>query len=53
MKLSATKTVFILTAVTVCIGFFMKMVSEQAFLALVTMVFMSYYKGKDTPNENI
>lgn len=47
---SATKVVFLLTAITVCVGFSFGMVSEQAFLSLATMVFAFYYsKGKDTP----
>ena len=44
---SATKLVFMLMAMSVCAGFFLGLVSDQAFLPLVTMVFMSYYKGKD------
>lgn len=47
---SATKIVFLMTALTVCIGFFMNKVSEQAFLSIATLVFAFYYsKG----NENI
>lgn len=47
---SATKIVFLLTAFTVCVGFFLNKVSEQAFLSLVTMVFAFYYsKGTETP----
>jgi len=49
--LSATKIVFIMTALTVCVAFFMGKISEQAFLQLGTMVF-SFYYGKtivDTP----
>ena len=52
MKLSATKSVFVLVAVTVCGSFFIGKISEQAFLSLATMVFMSYYKGdKQMPVE--
>lgn len=43
---SATKTVFILVALTVCVAFFMNKIGEQAFMAIATMVFMSYYKGE-------
>lgn len=41
--LSATKIVFIITATTICVAFFMNKVSEQAFLSLATMVFSAYY----------
>lgn len=41
--LSATKIVFIVTAITVCFSFFMNKISEQAFLSLATMVFSAYY----------
>lgn len=45
---SATKIVFVMTAMTVCLGFFLGKVTEQAFLSLVTMVFAFYYsKGKE------
>ena len=40
---SATKIVFVLTALTVCVAFFMDKISEQAFLSLATMVFSAYY----------
>lgn len=43
---SATKIVFIVTALTVCVAFFMGKVGEQAFLTLATMVF-SFYYGKN------
>lgn len=51
---SATKLVFLLTAVTTCVGFSFGMISEQAFLSLVTLVFAFYYsKGKETPVETL
>lgn len=44
---SATKLVFLMTALTVCVSFFRDKISEQAFLSLVTMVFAFYYsRGK-------
>ena len=45
MNFSATKSVFVLVALTVCVAFFMNKIGEQAFMSIVTMVFMSYYKG--------
>lgn len=45
MNFSATKSVFVLVALTVCVSFFIGKVSEQAFMAIATMVFMAYYKG--------
>lgn len=45
---SATKLVFLTVAFTVCVGFFMNKVSEQAFLSIATLVFAFYYsKGVD------
>lgn len=50
MKFSATKTVFIVIALTVCYSFLVNKIGEQAFMSIVTMVFMAYYKGeKITP----
>ena len=46
---SATKLVFLLTAVTVCGSFFIGKISEQAFLQMATLVFSFYYSGKSTP----
>lgn len=46
---SATKSVFVLVALTVCVAFFIGKISEQAFMGVATMVFMSYYKGVDKP----
>lgn len=43
---SATKIVFIMTALTVCGAFFVGKISEQAFLQLATMVFSFYYSAK-------
>lgn len=43
---SATKIVFLLTAVTVCAGFFFNKISEQAFLQVATAVFSFYYGTK-------
>ena len=46
MKFSATKTVFVMIAMTVCYAFLVNMISEQAFMGIVAMVFMAYYKGE-------
>lgn len=43
---SATKIVFLLTALTVSVGFFLGMISEQAFLQVATAVFSFYYGTK-------
>jgi hypothetical protein len=43
---SATKTVFVMIAMTVCYAFLVSMISEQAFMGIVAMVFMAYYKGE-------
>lgn len=50
---SATKLVFLLTAITVCSGFFLGMISEQAFLQVATAVFSFYYgtKALDKPRD--
>lgn len=49
MTFSATKTVFLTIAFTVCVGFFMNKISEQAFLSIATLVFAFYYaKGQVT-----
>lgn len=49
---SATKSVFVLTAITICVGFFLNKISEQAFLSLATLVFSFYYaKGKEISQE--
>ena len=45
---SATKLVLILMAVAVVALTFMRIVDPKDFIALVVMVFMSYYK---TPNQ--
>lgn len=42
---SATKSVFLLVALTVCYSFLINKISEQAFMGIVAMVFMAYYKG--------
>lgn len=42
---SATKIVFVMIASTVCYAFLVNMISEQAFMGIVAMVFMAYYKG--------
>ncbi len=44
---SATKIVLILMAIAVVVLTFMRIVDPKDFVALVVMVFMSYYK---TPN---
>ena len=46
---SATKIVFLLTALTVCAGFFVGKISEQAFLQVATAVFSFYYGTKSLP----
>lgn len=46
MKFSATKTVFMCIAITVCYAFLVGKVSEQAFIGIAMMVFMAYYKGE-------
>ena len=45
---SATKTVFILTALATIAMVFTGKISGEQFLPLVTMVFYSYYKDKNT-----
>ena len=49
---SATKIVFIATALTVCVSFFMDKISEQAFLSLATMVFSAYYVKNTVDNSS-
>lgn len=47
---SATKLVFIATALTVCVGFFLDKVPVEQFMPLAMVIFSFYYsKGKDTP----
>jgi hypothetical protein len=46
---SATKTVFVLTAIATIAMVFTGTITGEQFLPLVTMVFLSYYK---TPNSN-
>jgi len=43
---SATKIVFMLTAVSVSVGFFMDKIPAEQFMALATMVFAFYYANK-------
>ena len=44
-KFSSTKSVFLLMALTTCYAFLVGKVNEQAYMGVVMMVFMSYYKG--------
>ena len=44
-KFSATKSVFLIMALTTCYAFLVGKVNEQAYMGVVMMVFMSYYKG--------
>lgn len=49
---SATKIVFIMIALTLCIGFFIGKVDGKDFLIIVGMVFAFYYGTKSvTPTE--
>lgn len=50
---SATKIVFLLTALTVCVGFFMNLVPVEQFMALATMVFAFYYANKKTDDGKV
>lgn len=43
---SATKIVFIIMAISLVAMVFKGIVTGEQFLPLVTMVFLSYYKGK-------
>lgn len=43
---SATKLVFILTALTVCAGFFLNKIPVEQFIPIVAMVFSFYYGAK-------
>lgn len=45
---SATKIVFILIAITACIGFFMDKITNEQFIGIVMLVFAFYY-AKKTP----
>lgn len=49
---SATKIVFMLTALSVCVGFFLKIVPVEMFMTLATMVFSFYYSNKKETPEN-
>lgn len=40
---SATKIVFILTAVAVCVAFYVGKIPVEQFMPLATMVFSAYY----------
>lgn len=50
---SATKIVFLLTAITVCSAFFLGKISEQAFLQVATAVFSFYYGAKTTGDKSV
>lgn len=45
---SASKIVFILLAVTVCIGFFKGLLKEERFTQLASMAFVFYFSAKPT-----
>lgn len=46
-KFSATKTVFVLIALSTVAMVFTGIITGEQFLPLVTMVFLSYYKDKN------
>lgn len=48
---NTSKIVFLIIAVSVCAGFFLDKISEQAFLAVATMVFSFYYAKKQELDE--
>lgn len=47
---SATKLVLVLMAVAVVVLTFMRIVDPKDFIALVVMVFMSYFKSSNPSN---
>lgn len=49
---SATKNVFMLVALTVCVWFILWKLSDQQFLWLAMLVFAFYYKGSTTTSDS-
>ncbi|GIW70351.1 MAG: hypothetical protein KatS3mg101_1098 [Patescibacteria group bacterium] len=48
---SASKIVFIMLALTACIGFFMKLLEAKDFMVLAGMAFSFYFANKGESNE--
>lgn len=50
MKISASKTVFIILAVTACIGFVIGKLESKDFMLLASMAFAFYFSNKGDAN---
>jgi hypothetical protein len=48
---SATKIVFILIALSTCVGFFLDKITNEQFIGVVMMVFAFYYVTKSVSTE--
>lgn len=48
---SASKIVFIMLALTACVGFFMRLLESKDFMVLAGMAFSFYFANKGETNE--
>ena len=53
MRISTTRIVLLIMALTVCVGFFFGRLDSKDFFALASMVFSFYYANKGYASKNI